>query len=115
MRVGFGLPHQLLTAAKSYDWSRVCAASLNAPVPISVAGFFHQLSKSFLTTFWSTIMPATAGWAIAAPNQPAAPVSLTSTEWSSGAVSPDMVTEGSFLSSSASSDAPVAWLVATRL
>ena len=113
LSVGFGLPHQPATAAKSYDFSGVCAASLNAPVPTSVSVFFHQLSKSALTTFWSTIMPATDGCAMAEGNHPAAPESLTTTVWSSSAVKPDSVTEGSCLSSRAWSAAPATRLVET--
>src|SRR5690348_7595938 len=88
-RVGFGRPHQLGTAVNSSDSFGVRADILNAPVPTSVSGLLHHLSKLPLTTFWSTIMPATAGCAIADENHPAAPVSFTTTVVSSGAVRPD--------------------------
>src|SRR5437868_11688079 len=111
--VGLGLPHQSVIDANSSDWSAVCADILYAPVPTSVSGLLHQLSKLPLTTFWSTIMPATAGWAIADSNQPAAPVSRATTVNGSGEVRPVIVTEGSLLSSSAASAAPAAWFAAT--
>src|SRR5438552_18583861 len=79
LRVGLGRPHQAGIELKASDWSVVCADILYAPVPTSVSGLLHQFSKLPLTMFWSTIIPATAGWAIAESNHPAAPVSFTTT------------------------------------
>src|ERR1700687_3687561 len=107
--VGLGEPHQLGTAWKSADCD-VRAVILKAPVPTRVAGFAHQLSKSFLTTFWSTSMPVLPWTARAGRNQPAELDSWTFTVYASGALSPVMVTDGSLFSSSVSSAAPVAWL-----
>src|SRR5262245_34745766 len=99
--VGLGRPHHSETALKSIDWLAVRADSLYAPVPTSVSGLLHQFSKSPLTTFWSTSMPATDGCAMADSNQPAELLSLTTTVVSSGAVSPVMATAASFFSRSA--------------
>src|SRR2546423_13570407 len=79
LRVGLGRPHQFGIAVKSSDTFAVRADILNAPVPTSVSGLLHQLSKLLLTTFWSMIIPDTDGCAIADWNQPAAPVSFATT------------------------------------
>src|SRR5437879_11928301 len=107
-RVGFGEPHQLETAAKSTDCLGTRLVILNGPVPIAVAGFVHQLSKSCLTAFTSTISPVEPDRAMAGRNQPAGADILTRTVLASGAVSPVRVTEGAVFSSRASSEAPVA-------
>src|ERR1700693_3790074 len=89
------------------------AVILYGPVPIAVSGFVHHLSKSVLTTFWSTIDPVTPATAIAGRNQPAGELSFTFTVKASGAVRPVSVTDGSFFSSSVSRAAPAAELVDT--
>src|SRR5437667_593119 len=111
--VGFGLPYQLSTASNSTDCFGVYETILYGPVPIAVSGLVHQLSKSFLTAFWSTTCPVTPAIAAALMNQPAGCESLTWTVDGSGAVRPVRVTDGSFFSSSASSAAPLALFFAT--
>src|SRR5450759_4377468 len=113
--VGFGEPHQLGTAAKSTDCFGTRAVILNGPVPMAVAGLVHQLSKSCLTVFWSTMSPVVPARAMAVRNQPAELASFTLTVLASGAVRPAKVTDGSFLSSRASRAAPLALLVETVL
>src|SRR6202171_5572348 len=78
--VGFGEPHQLSTAAKSTDCFGTRAVILYGPVPIAVAGLVHQLSKSCLTAFWSTIHPVDPPRAMAVMNQPAGLASFRSEE-----------------------------------
>src|SRR5260221_13831124 len=114
-RVGFGGPHQLLTAAKSTDCFATRPVILNGPVPIAVAAFVHQLSKSCLTAFWSTSIPVESVSEMAARNQPAGNASWTFTVkpvGPSGAVSPDMLTDASLFSSSVSRAAPTAVVLA---
>src|SRR6266496_1170459 len=96
LRVGLGEPHQLGTAAKSTDWPGVRALILKAPVPIAVSGVAHQLTGSFWTAFWSTIMPVLADREMALRNQPAGADSFTCTVDGSGADRPDIITVGSF-------------------
>src|ERR1700680_398824 len=115
VRVGFGEPHQLGTAAKSTDCLGTRAVILYGPVPMAVAGLVHQLSKSCLTAFWSTIQPGRPPTAMAVRNQPAGLASLTCTVVASGAVRPLSVTDGSFFSSRASRAEPLAVLVETVL
>src|ERR1700693_5737368 len=98
VRVGFGEPHQLGTAAKSIDCLGTRPVILKGPVPMAVSGFVHQLSKSCLTTFWSKIQPVDPARAMAVRNQPAGVAILTFTVESSGAVRPLRVTDGSFFS-----------------
>src|SRR6202140_4873738 len=109
--VGFGEPHQLSTDAKSTDCLGTRAVILYGPVPMAVAGLVHQLSKSCLTAFWSTIQPVLPPNAMAVMNQPAGVASLTCTVVASGAVRPLSVTDGSFFSSRASRPEPLAVLV----
>src|SRR5450759_1109071 len=113
--VGFGEPHQLGTAAKSTDCLGTRAVILYGPVPMAVAGLVHQLSKSCLTAFWSTMSPVDPARAIAVRNHPAGLASLTCTVLASGAVRPFRVTDGSFFSSRVSRAAPLAVLVDTVL
>src|SRR5437660_879121 len=113
VRVAFGEPHQLETAAKSKDCLGTREVILDGPVPIAVAGFVHQLSKSCLTALMSTISPVEPDRAMAGRNQPAGADILTTTVLESGAVSPLRVTEGSFFSSRASSAAPLAVFLET--
>src|SRR5215467_12689323 len=100
LTVVFGEPHQFCTAVKSTDWPGVRALILYGPVPTAVAGFVHQFWGSFETTAWSTSMPVVDSRVTAARNQPAGWPSLTTTVVGSGAVRPDIVTDGSFLASS---------------
>src|SRR5215831_10108988 len=102
VRVGFGEPHQLLTAAKSTDCLGTYAVILKAPVPTAVDGVLHQLSGFVLTTFLSTIWPVVPAREIADRNQPAGLLSLATTVYGSGAERPLRVTDGSCFSSSAS-------------
>src|SRR5450759_4158423 len=113
--VGFGEPHQLGTAAKSTDCLGTRAVILYGPVPMAVAGLVHQLSKSCLTAFWSTIHPVVPPNARAVIIQPAGVASFTLTVYGSGAVRPFRVTDGSFFSSRASRAAPLAVLLETVL
>src|SRR5712692_4678645 len=115
-RVGLGEPHQLGTATKSSLCFAMREVILKGPVPTAVAGFDHQLSKSCLTAFWSTIMPVESVSAMAESHQPAGALSVACTVYPvapSGAVRPDMVTDGSLASSFVSSAAPTAFWVET--
>src|SRR5919201_4942030 len=77
--VGLGDPHQLDTASKSTDWPLTSAVILKGPVPTASSGFLHQLSKSCLTVFWSTMAPVVPARVIAVINQPAGALSLATT------------------------------------
>src|SRR2546423_5156624 len=114
-KVGFGEPHQFETASKSTDWPGVRAVILKGPVPTARSGLVHQLSKSCLTVFWSTMAPVAPESVMAETNQPAGALNLTWTVLSSGALNPDRVTDGSFFSSSAWRAAPVTVFLATLL
>src|ERR1700680_2536801 len=91
--VGLGEPHQFGTAAKSTDCLGTRAVILYGPVPMAVAGFVHQLSKSCLTAFWSTIHPVLPPHAMAGMNQPAGGARFPLAGFWSGAVRPVMVTD----------------------
>src|SRR5215471_14002491 len=70
---------------------------------MAVSGFVHQFCGSVATTFWSTSMPVVDSRATALRNQPAGWASFTTTVCGSGADSPLIITDGSFLASSCSS------------